>query len=388
MATMNIVRQPDEFKYGDDFDLFLDRFKAYLTSVKCEKKAQFDLFLTFLDPVSFRKCQAITFEDGHKTENAIDLDKAAQILKDALSKQVQVPPNIAVRCRTQKTDESISDFGYNIQILGHKAFGTEAETNARVIEAFCMGLSDYDLTVKMLQKSFTTLKAAIDYARTKESSLVLRKFVINSRNSSGSSHRNVDVLECITEGINNVDISTHLTRPSVDIDKNKFKQRSNHVKSGQQYQHHHSDNNRAHPQTTDDTRDHQYYHDVNGNRSDIPQNTERFEPRYFRGNSSGWRGNSRQGSDIPQNTERFDSQYFRGNSSGDRGNNRQGSNSNRQGNPNWRGGGARKYVETRSCHYCGIKGHLYRRCYKRQKDAHYSGDRGYNDRDFRDGPAQ
>ena len=374
MATMNIVRQPDEFKFGEDFDLFFDRFKAYLTNVKCEKKAQFDLFLSFLDPISFRKCQAITFEADHRTEDAIDLDKAAQILKDALSKQVQVPPNIAVRCRTQKTDESISDFGYNIQILGHKAFGAEAETNARVIEAFCMGLSDYDLTVKMLQKSFTTLKAAIDYARTKESSLVLRKFVFNSRNSSGSSHRNVDVLECITEGINNVDISTHLMRPSVDTNTNKYKKRSKHVKSGQQYQHHHSGNNRAHPQTTDDTRDHQYYRDVN----------------------------SRQGPDIPQNTDHFEQQYFRGHSSGDRGTgyNTRGSNSNHQGNPNWRGGGARKYVETRSCHYCGIKGHLYRRCYKRQRDAqsnpsnagydgaYYSEDRGYNSRDFRDGPAQ
>ena len=61
MATLNIVRQPDEFQYGDDFDLFFDRMGAYLTNVKAEAANQYSLFLSYLDPISFRKAQAIVF---------------------------------------------------------------------------------------------------------------------------------------------------------------------------------------------------------------------------------------------------------------------------------------------------------------------------------------
>jgi hypothetical protein len=315
--ALSIVRQPGEFKYGDDFDLFFDRFSAYLVNVKC---SQYDLFVSFLDSVSFRKCTAIVFDDtDHKTDAKVDLVKARPVLKGALSKHEDVPPNIAIRFRNQKNDESIGDFGYAMQVLGHKAFDAGAETNAQVIEAFCMNLSDCNLTAKMIQKTFTTLKAAIDYAVSKESTSNIQKYVRNSRSLSTDphSHRDVGVLECITEGVHNVSVAEPMTR-------SRPNRRSNNINSEQPHQYQ-GRTNRADPNVP--AGDSGTHHDTqvrHGNGGHDSGNS---------GNSANWDGRQRQ------------------NTSG-----------------NWRGNGRRQFKETRACHYCKIKGHIIRNCYKRQRD--------------------
>ncbi len=199
-GALNIVRQPDEFKYGIEFDIFFDRVAAYIGSVKVEKAAQFDLFKSFLDSCSFRRVQALVFTDDHKTENAVDLVKARALLKDALQKQATVPYGLQMRYRRQQKSESIADFGYEMQVLGQKANGDNGVNSPQVIEAFCSGLLDQDLAAKMLLKmsTFDTLKAAVDHAVLKESALGIKNFIAKNRPSTSSSSRNqgVDVLEC------------------------------------------------------------------------------------------------------------------------------------------------------------------------------------------------
>ena len=58
-------------------ELFLARFQAFAVATKCEAGNRFDLFKSFLDDRSFRRVQAITFKEEHKTSGAIDLNKDA-----------------------------------------------------------------------------------------------------------------------------------------------------------------------------------------------------------------------------------------------------------------------------------------------------------------------
>lgn len=309
MATLNIVRQPDEFQFGSDFDLFFDRMQAFMTNVKAEDGSRYSLFLSFLDPVSFRKAQAIVFTNTHKTNDVVDLTKARSVLKTALSKQAEVPPNVQLRYCIQKKDETISDFGYNIQVLGHKAYGTDAETNAQVIEAFCAGLLDQDLTAKMLQKlsTFATLKAAIDYSVLKETSINIKHFIARNRNTVSRSSRAVDVLE-----VENV--STVLADLSV-------------ADAG------HGSNQQSHQGR------YQSPGAAAGNQSQRPEasaNRQQVGDRYSGRNQRQPYGRGR---GFTQNTQ-YRQSYSRGSVARGR--------------------------ETRACYYCGIKGHLVRDCYTKQ----------------------
>ncbi len=85
MATAGIVRQPAEFKYGEDFDLFFRQFKLFAGNVKCEANAQFKLLLSYLDKKSFRLVEGIDFSDTEKTAINADVAAALPKLKKALT---------------------------------------------------------------------------------------------------------------------------------------------------------------------------------------------------------------------------------------------------------------------------------------------------------------
>lgn len=73
------IKGPPDFIYGDEADLFLDRFIAFTTASKCDKGSQFNLLLSHLDDRSLRWVQAITFEDEHKTDDIVDISKNSLI---------------------------------------------------------------------------------------------------------------------------------------------------------------------------------------------------------------------------------------------------------------------------------------------------------------------
>ena len=84
-------------------------------------------------------------------------------IKEALTHD-KVPAQIQLRYRIQGKNESPSEFGEAIRTLGNNAYGNGCEQNHTVIESFCIGLKSTELSAKMLQKSFTTLTQAVDYA--------------------------------------------------------------------------------------------------------------------------------------------------------------------------------------------------------------------------------
>ena len=72
----NIVRQPGEFRYGEDFDLFFRQFCTYAKNVKCDTAAQYDLLLSYLDKKAYRLVEGVVFTDLEKTNISADINVA------------------------------------------------------------------------------------------------------------------------------------------------------------------------------------------------------------------------------------------------------------------------------------------------------------------------
>ena len=210
-TTTQIVyaRQPAEFVFGDDFDLFWERFSAFLIAAKCEKKSEYSLFLSYLDARSFRRARSIAFTDEEKTAGEVDLTKSFDKIKEALTKTPAVPEKIELRYRSQKSTETLGEFGDAVRQLGIKVYGSQAvDTSANVIESFCAGVFDPELGSKLLQKKFETLAAAIQFAVTKKESSNIKKYLAEKRGKSDNFH-DVSVLPVVQEdqpgpsGLNN-----------------------------------------------------------------------------------------------------------------------------------------------------------------------------------------
>ena len=71
-----IVRQPEEFKYGECFDLFFRIFCTYAKNVKCDPIAQYDLLLSYLDKTSFRLVEQIAYTRNETTAINADINAA------------------------------------------------------------------------------------------------------------------------------------------------------------------------------------------------------------------------------------------------------------------------------------------------------------------------
>ena len=187
MATnYSYIKGPSDFVYGDEFDLFWERFQAFIVAAKCAKEAQYSLFLAFLDDVSFRRVKALTFTADHKTGENVDLTKAHLLIKGALSKEPDVPVRITLRYKVQGLAEGVTEFGdHAIRLLGQKIFGSDqTDGNALVIESFCVGLRDTNLASKMVQKEFKSLSVAIKYAVSRKELTNIKNVFVEQRDKS------------------------------------------------------------------------------------------------------------------------------------------------------------------------------------------------------------
>ena len=125
MATsFHYIKGPSDFQFGDDFELFWDRFKDFVTSSKCEKASQFSFLKAHLDDRSLRRIQDITFSTEHKTEpgeaGVVDLSNPSvvQLIKNALTKNPDIPERISLKFKVQGSSEGVVEFGDAIRLLG------------------------------------------------------------------------------------------------------------------------------------------------------------------------------------------------------------------------------------------------------------------------------
>ena len=126
--------------------------------------------------------EAITFTDAENTAIAENIDAALPKLKVALTPPDKMPAKIELKFRKQKLNESLSEFGLAIQNLGICAFGRDhALNNGQVMDAFCIGVRNTDLSAKLLGSQFENLADAIAFAHNKESSETIKKYVRHNR---------------------------------------------------------------------------------------------------------------------------------------------------------------------------------------------------------------
>ena len=180
--TSIYVRKPEKYEYPEDFEIFFRQYKTFAKNVKCEATAQDDLMLGFLDRKSYQLVEAITFTDAENTAIAEHIDAALPKLKVALTPPDKMPAKIELKFRKQKLNESLGKFGLAIQNLGMSAFGRDhALNNGQVIDAFCIGVRNTDLSAKLLGSQFENLADAIAFAHNKESSETIKKYVRQNR---------------------------------------------------------------------------------------------------------------------------------------------------------------------------------------------------------------
>lgn len=303
--ALQIAKQPAEFEFGSDFELFFKRFSAYVGALKIEKAQVYDLFTAFLDDQSLRKVTQLQFTDDHKTDNVIDIVKAKPLLKEALTKPYDIPPQVQIRYCLQKHNESITDYANRIQTLGTKAFAEDSETSKTVIEAFCSGLVDGQLAAKMWRKiaTFDTLKKAIAYGTEREAVSNLTSFIDRQHQAASSSQdrkqTRAEVLAVSDSVATQQDAPNELLAVSAS----------------------------APPPNAPPYRSHE-------------QGPQRFMDHNVQRQDQGTRSNQA---------------YHQ--------NDRRSSNNNRGGNGRFRAVG-----EQRSCYYCQMKGHVQADCYRRQND--------------------
>lgn len=188
-----IVRQPHEFKYGEDFDLFFRQFCTYAKNVKCEAAAQYSLLLSYLDNKSFRLVEGLVFTGDERTAYNADLNAALPKLKRVLTPSEEMPAKVRLRFRKQGATESLGDFGYAIQGLGISAFGAEGVNCGQVLDAFCLGVKSAELSAKLLARDFDTLQATMGFAQEHESTANIKEFVVQHRAGASGATRNADV---------------------------------------------------------------------------------------------------------------------------------------------------------------------------------------------------
>ena len=188
-----MVRQPHEFKYGEDFDLFFRQFCTYAKNVKCEVAGQYSLLLSYLDNKSFRLVESLVFTEDEKTAYNASLNAALPKLKRVLTPCDEMPAKVRLMFRKQGATESLGDFGYAIQGLGISAFGAEGVNYGQVLDAFCLGVKSAALSAKLLAKDFDTLQAAMVFAQEHESASNIREFVVQHRAGASGATRNADV---------------------------------------------------------------------------------------------------------------------------------------------------------------------------------------------------
>jgi hypothetical protein len=169
------LRQPSEFKYGsnDEFSIWFAKFTNFADAAQIAKSNQFTALCSYLDNGAFSIVRSLEISDEDKAEP----DKFKPLLEKALGTPEKIPPRLALKYRTQKPDESLSDFAIALGKLASKAEIAQASKEETLVDSFCTGVRDTDLSIKLLETNFGNLSLALEQAQKIEGASKIRNFV-------------------------------------------------------------------------------------------------------------------------------------------------------------------------------------------------------------------
>ena len=196
MATNNtnskvVVKQPAVFKLNskDDFPTWYAQFKNYADSVGINADDFFKALSSFLDTPAFTVVQNLKVSEADQKDET----KLKPILTAALTLKEKIPPRLALRYRAQEPEESLAEFAFALELLANKASIPDASKPEMLVDSFCTGVRDTDLSIKLLETNFASLSLALDQAQKIEGASKIRNFVRPS-SSTANPEQSLEVL--------------------------------------------------------------------------------------------------------------------------------------------------------------------------------------------------
>ena len=226
--TVRAARAPCTFVYGNDFKLWFDQFLNYCDAGKAvqtsteeattsnqaqpqgETNRNFKLFLTFLCPKSFQIAQNLGISEDEQKNLKQCYNKLAKALS---TDEDQIPARLSLKYRRQKPTESLSNFAYELELLGNRVYteGESAQKQFYLVDCFCTGLIDTQLSIKLLQENFKTLNEALSAAQNANSAINIRK-LIDKQEDNPNTAPHFDILNVdTTTSPNKHTLTTHQT---------------------------------------------------------------------------------------------------------------------------------------------------------------------------------
>eukprot|EP00794_Sanderia_malayensis_P001183 gene1183-554_t len=160
-SSFALLRRPEKYKIGDDFDLFV-KSNLYFEAVELTDKKKRRLALLFnLSEDAFRLAELIEFmEEDNAYETWITQLKALLERKQTLTEKRH-----NFHRRTQEPGESVDSFVAALREFGAKCgFQGEEYTN-RLVDQFILGMKDRPTQNKLLQEPPESLEDAVLIAR-------------------------------------------------------------------------------------------------------------------------------------------------------------------------------------------------------------------------------
>ena len=182
MGDKIFVKKPSVFKQdsNDDFSIWYAQFANFAEAAKLAKADVFGALCSYLDNAAFSIVQNLELS----AEVRGDPDKFRPFLEKSLGFQDKIPPRLALKYRTQKPDESLADFAVALSKLATKAATANATKEETLVDSFCTGVRDTDMSIKLLENNFTTLSLALEQAKKIEGASKIRDFVRPNTNSN------------------------------------------------------------------------------------------------------------------------------------------------------------------------------------------------------------
>ena len=159
MSEKLLARQPSEFKLNSDQDFasWLAQFTNFATVMKIEAKSQFAAICSYLDKSAFAIVQDLNVPAASKENPELFSPLLVKALRSDAEK---LPPRLVLKYRTQKPDESLSEYALELAKLATRAGMKDAIREETLIDCFCTGVLDNELSIKLLENTFTTLSEA------------------------------------------------------------------------------------------------------------------------------------------------------------------------------------------------------------------------------------